>query len=148
MPNPRIAQLISDNLPNGLVIPGDPSRNEPDIPLVLPAFNPNIAGTPPEYAELISTAVKTLGEAIVHLIETKGESTIVSRTHLEDLESIASDAPEPEILPVHCRKCDPKYQNPLMLLSFDARRRIMIDGKVFLSELAKRNPDCPHVRTP
>lgn len=76
-----IAALISQGLVDGLEHPG----NESDSPgtIRLPLFR--MAGQPPEMYEQIQATVTMIGEAIVHLIETRGESVIIARSELDAL---------------------------------------------------------------
>ena len=76
-----IAALISQALVDGLEHPGNES--EPPGTIRLPLFR--MAGQPTEMYEQIQATVTMLGEAIVHLIETRGESVIVARSEFDAL---------------------------------------------------------------
>lgn len=76
------AQLISRALAEGLEHPGNGADQLP-ITIRLPLFR--MAGQPPEMTEQVENTVTMIGEAIVHLIVTKGESVIVPRTEYDAL---------------------------------------------------------------
>ena len=76
-----IAELISQGLANGLDYPG--KGEQLPITIRLPLFR--MAGQPPEITEQVENTVTMIGEAIVHLIVTKGESVIVPRTEYDAL---------------------------------------------------------------
>ena len=78
------AQLISRALAEGLEHPGNGADQLP-ITIRLPLFR--MAGQPPEITEQVENTVTMIGEAIVHLIETKGDSVIVNRADYEALKS-------------------------------------------------------------
>lgn len=78
-----IAELISDRLANGLQHPGYPDTEQPATTIRLPLFR--TAGMPNEFLEQINETVKMIGEAIVHTIETEGESVIIPRAELDAL---------------------------------------------------------------
>lgn len=139
MPNPT-AELISQALRTGLVWPGDPARGIEPRPIALP-FNMSGAGQPKEMNDLMDEAVKQIGEAIVALLESDGK-TIVDADEVADLRAVASDAPPPPLLPVHCR-CDPKG-TPLVMLSVTHADRCVIDGGALIRSLSARDPKCPH----
>ena len=143
MPNPRIAQLISERLRSGLTHPGDPAHDVPAKQLVLPFGRQ--AGMPEEMTRLVDATVKQLGEAIVYLIESEGESAIVDRLVYEDQQAQLMPPPVKRVIPVHCR-CDKRWTDPLMMLSVDARPRIIVDGAQLIEQLSKRDVNCPHGR--
>lgn len=80
-----IAELISEALAEGLEHPGDPGSDQLPATIRLPLFR--LAGQPPEMYEQIQGTVKLIGESIVHLIETKGESVIIARIELDALKT-------------------------------------------------------------
>lgn len=83
MTNTDIAELISDRLTNGLQHPGYPGTDQPPVLIRLPLFK--TAGLPPDFYTQIEETVKMLGEAIVHTIETDGESVIIPKAELDAL---------------------------------------------------------------
>lgn len=80
-----IAELISQALADGLEHPGDSAAGQPPITIRLPLFR--MAGQPQEMYEQVQNTVTMIGEAIVHLINTRGESVIVPRSEFEALKS-------------------------------------------------------------
>lgn len=80
-----IAELISDRLSNGLLHPGYPDTEQQAVTIRLPLFK--LAGMPPEVYQQVTETVKMLGEAIVHTIETDGQSVIVPRTEYDALKA-------------------------------------------------------------
>lgn len=78
-----IAELISQGLAEGLDHPGQDGAGP--ITIRLPLFR--MAGQPPEITQQVENTVTMIGEAIVHLIETKGDSVIVNRADYEALKS-------------------------------------------------------------
>lgn len=76
-----IAELISQGLAEGLDHPGQDGAGP--ITIRLPLFR--MAGQPPEITQQVENTVTMIGEAIVHLIVTKGESVIVPRTEYDAL---------------------------------------------------------------
>lgn len=97
MPNQAIAQLIADKLPD-LTHPGDGSGA-----ISLPVSTFRMAGIPPEMAEQFAREAgyptanipKLIAEAIVHVIETDGDSTIIRNSELADMRA-AQAAAEPQ----------------------------------------------------
>lgn len=80
-----IAELISQGLAEGLDHPGQDGAGQLPITIRLPLFR--MAGQPPEITQQVENTVTMIGEAIVHLIETKGDSVIVNRADYEALKS-------------------------------------------------------------
>jgi hypothetical protein len=129
MPNDAIAQLISKHFPLGLPHPGDLARKQPPILIQLPAFR--TAGMQPELAKRVTNTLKLVGEAIVNLVETVGDSEIVSKKELAQLR-----APKPgEPTPVLCRNC----RSPMLWLN-------IVNGRATVTPelLSGVNIDCPH----
>lgn len=145
MSNQTIAALITDALVSGrLVHPGDPARDIPPRPIVLPIFRTD--GLPKENADLVSATAKFLGEAIVHLIETEGGVGMAPHGELEDLRSLATpEAPGRRRVTVVC-KCDPSRSNPLAVLTVDGSDRVVIDGRQLIGALHQRSAEHPHER--
>ena len=143
MSNQKIAALITDALVEGrLVHPGDPARDLPERQIVLPIFQSE--GQPKEVADLMSTTAKFLGEAIVHLIETEGETSMVPTGELADMRvATTPEAPGRRIVKVHCR-CDTDRSMPLAVLTVDSSDRVVIDGKQLISGLHRRSAEHPH----
>lgn len=108
MPNTAIAELIAAKLPD-LTHPGTPGSGGP---ILLPTATYRTAGIPPEMAQQFAedagypTAdiTRLIAEAIVHLIETDGDSTIVRNSELAEMRAAAAAA-EParnRQIAVHC----------------------------------------------
>lgn len=133
-PNPRIAALIAEKLHTGLPHPGDPDDNQPPLLIPLPGFR--AAGLPPEYVEHARSAAKLIGEALVNVIETEGESEIVSKTELERIR--AADTRPHQPTPIACAQCG----NPILHANTH-------NGRITLPPAALRrlNPACPHDTT-
>jgi hypothetical protein len=133
MPNSAIAQLIAQHLPAGLPHPGDPTTNQPPISIPLPAFR--TTGMPSEMAETINNTTGLIAEAIVNLIETVGESEIVSKAELAKLR--VADVPKGQPTPIMCSAC--RSPNPMLWVN-------LTDGPAYVDPtmLAALNTDCPH----
>lgn len=109
MANSTIAALIAERLPGSLVHPGDPANDQPAKLLPLPVLGST--GIPPEMAKHFAKEAglpaddfpKLIGEAIVHLIETDGQTTLVPNAELEQLR--AADLQPGEVTPVNCAEC-------------------------------------------
>lgn len=80
-----IAELISQKLSDGLPHPGYPENDQPPSTIRLPLFH--MAGMPQEVYEQVKSTVTMMGEAIVHVITTEGNSEIIPRDELEALRS-------------------------------------------------------------
>lgn len=80
-----ISELVSQALVDGLEHPGEPGTDQLPVTIRLPLFR--IAGQPDEMYQQIQGTVKLIGEAVVHLIETKGESVIIPKAELDALKS-------------------------------------------------------------
>lgn len=146
MPDPRMADLITTHLASGLLHPGNPENDKPPWTIMLP-FRSS-PGMPKEMVEQLNVTAKAIGEAIIHLIETEGQSVIVSRDELARLRYTQDQAvgtAAAGVLPVHCR-CDRNYSDPLMYLTVDNTERVVINGRQLLKGLAGRSVDCPHTR--
>jgi|SRR5215207_7455329 len=144
MPNPQIERLLADALRTGLTHPGDPDRRIPPKPIVLPFGH--AAGRPKEMNDLMDATVKLLSEAIVHHIETEGDSEIVPREEAIAMRrAVGEGPPAPSATPVFC-KCDHDRKDPLALLTITSPDYIVIDGPALIGGLTKRNVKCPHGR--
>lgn len=143
MPNKPIADLIAAALPSGLVHPGDPEGGRGEMVINLPAFR--TTGLPEQVAEQVSVTTTLLAEAIVHLIETTGDSEIVDREELVRLRNLEArvGGEGTRMVPVHCR-CDGARSDPLLVLTVSDRPTIAVDGKQLLKGLSRRGIDCPH----
>lgn len=141
MPNPQIAALISEHLIKGLIHPGDPDDNRPPAPIVLPPFR--TVGMEPQMRELAEKTADLLAEAIVHLIETEGNTDLISRE--EQARAIATARPvEPaRTVALHCR-CDSSFTNPLAILTVTDSPHVVINGKQLIQGLTAREAACPH----
>ena len=81
--NTAIADLIANKLTNGLPHPGNKEAGEEPVTIRLPLFK--MASMPAEMYQQVEHTVKMLGEAIVHVIETEGNSEIVRKDELQAL---------------------------------------------------------------
>lgn len=150
MPNPRIATLIAQRIPAGLPHPGDGKDQKPAM-LNLPAFRST--GLPPgmeahfaKEAGLPSNDIpRLIAEAVVNLIETDGDSEIISKAELTELRAKAAtlDGQTPQQITVHCR-CDNQLKNPLVVLAAQPGDHWTVNGKLLLQGLANRTTECPH----
>lgn len=145
MSNQKIAALITDALVESrLVHPGDPARDMPARQIVLPIFQAE--GQPKEVADLMAQTAKFLGEAIVHLIETEGETSMVPTGQLEEMRiATTPEKPGRRVVKVHCR-CDADRGAPLAVLTVDSSDRVVIDGKQLIGALHQRAAEHPHGR--
>jgi hypothetical protein len=97
MANDTISSLIASNLKAGLPHPGYVEQNIPPQVIHFPGMNHR--GIPQQvldhYAREAglpsSDLPKLIGEAVVHLIETQGNSEIVTKTELESLRKAAEE---------------------------------------------------------
>jgi hypothetical protein len=145
MSNAKIAALITDALVEGrLVHPGDPASDLPPRQIVLPIFQSD--GQPKEVADLMATTAKFLGEAIVALIETEGETSMIPTAKLDEMRvATTPEKPGRRVVKVHCR-CDADGSMPLAVLTVDSSDRVVIDGKQLLGALHQRSAEHPHGR--
>lgn len=113
MPNAAIADLIATKLPD-LTHPGNGSGA-----IALPVSTFRTAGIPPEMAEQFAQDAGypsaniplLIGEALVHLIETDGDSEIIRRSELATMRA-ATKAAEPQRnrqIQVHCHCGTPLF---------------------------------------
>jgi hypothetical protein len=138
MSNQHIADLIASKLRDGIVHPGDPAKGVKPRAIALP-FGMR-AGQPQEMLDLMDATTTMLAEAVVHLIETDGDTALVPRDELEVLHAAAPD--KGATVAVHCR-CDPKG-TPLALLTVTHPDKAVLDGGALIRSLGKRDPACPH----
>lgn len=89
-----IAELISSRLANGLPHPGYPNTEQGPSVIRLPLFR--LAGMPDEMVKQIDETVKMIGEAIVHVVETEGETELIPRAELEALKAELAQLKEQE----------------------------------------------------
>ncbi|AII28266.1 hypothetical protein SEA_SMOOCH_28 [Mycobacterium phage Smooch] len=139
MANKKIADLIANGLRQGLVHPG--KDGGPPTPVVIPMFRTE--GMPNEMAELVGATADLLGEAIVELIETEGDSQIVSNTEVIANRVANDDDAARRQVTVHCQ-CDVRRTNPLAVLTVTRSPYVVVDGKQLIDGLAKRTAECPH----
>lgn len=102
MSNPTIAKLIAENI-HALPTPnGEPIR--------LAQFDTNTM--PPamrdQLAEEHNKTTNNIGQAVVHLIETHGNSEIITKTELNQLRTKAKafDGQRPPTAKVYCTSCN------------------------------------------
>lgn len=127
MPNPAIERLIADRLPFGLEHPGDPDNNRPPFTVALPGLRST--GVPTEMSTQFAEeaglpsndAPQLIAQAIVNLIETDGNSTIITNAELAELRAAAAAAPSnARIIHVYDR-ADAQRKNPLFDLTVTNR---------------------------
>lgn len=115
--NRAAVDLLASRLAAGLVHPGDPDNGQQPIALPLPGLSS--AGIPPEMAEQFARDAGypsaniplLIAEALVHLIETDGDSEIVRRSELATMRA-ATKAAEPQRnrqIQVHCHCGTPLF---------------------------------------
>lgn len=142
MANKKIAELISKGLREGMTHPG---RNGGESRPLVPGWF-RTAGMPKEMAQLVNETADLLGEAIVALIETEGESEIVQRGSSAELRAelaVAESTAPQRVVTLHCH-CDTAGTDPLAVLTVTNKPRVVIDGKQLLEGLASRESECPH----
>lgn len=81
--NTAIAELIADKLTRGLPHPGNKEAGEEPVTILLPLFK--MSSMPAEMYQQVEATVKMMSEAIVHVIETEGESEIIKHAELKAL---------------------------------------------------------------
>lgn len=136
-----IAELIALRLKEGLTHPGKPEADVPARPVVLAAFKAPV-GAPQEMNDLMAETAKLIAEAIVHLIETEGESEIVPKTEVKTMKLAAGDLGDGQrTVVVECRYC---HEALAGLTAGPDPDRLVIDARGFLRGLAARTPQCPH----
>jgi len=134
MTNSPIAELIADHLPKGLPHPGRPETHE--SPRLLPIAGFRTAGMAPEMVQHVEDTAQCVGEAIVHLIETAGESVIIKRDELDKIR--ADDTGPGESLPVLCRVCN----EPIAFLKVTNGRALVLPDT-----LSKATHTCSFAKT-
>lgn len=138
----QMVDLIADKLRNGIVHPGDASRDVAPTPIALPFGR--VAGRPKEMDDLLDKTATLLAEAVVHTVVTEGDVELVARAEAATMRINAGEAGSGlRVVPIHCR-CDTGYRDPLAILTVADPDRIVIDGPIVLGGLAKRSPECPH----
>lgn len=138
MSNAKIADLIASKLRDGVVHPGDPAKDVQPRTIALP-FGMR-AGQPQEMLDLMDATTTLLAEAIVHIIETDGDTALVPNDELAAMQAAVPD--KGATIPVFCR-CDPKGA-PLALLPMTHPDRVVMDGGALIHALSKREVACPH----
>ena len=140
MSDQEIIDLITTKFQTGFMHPGDPDRDIPPTPIVLP-FKPS-PGMPKEMGDLLSKTAKLLAECIVSTIKTEGNSEIVPKAEAAVMRRAIGEGPTgPSLLPVFCH-CNAK--DPLMVLSQHDPDRVQIDGRTMLRNLHRKAVACPH----
>lgn len=143
MPNATIADLIARKLPD-LTHPGDGSG-----PIMLPVSTFRNAGIPPEMAEQFAREAgypsaditKLIGEALVHLIETDGDSEIVRRSELADMRK-ATETAEPQRnrqVQIHCHCGTPLFR--VNIRNFDSDKP-SVAGPELIKAMAMLGTEC------
>lgn len=153
MPNEPIVELLARSLADGLTHHGDGK------PFVLPLPTFRTSGIPPEMAQhfaaeagLPSTDVaKLTAEAIVHTIETNGDSEIVPKAEINALRAQAAGVEPParmQALELHCNACFNAVigggAGGGMLFDFAVPNKPKINVKNLIIALSNLQPDCPH----
>lgn len=141
MTDEDLAEMVSDALRNGITHPGNGREQKPK-PIALP-----FGGTPtmPEpMKQLLDASTKLLGEAIIHLLKTKGGVEFIDRDEAKLMRRAVGDMPERgPMTPVYCR-CDVKHERPLITLSVADPEQIVVDGPSLLRVLHAKTVECPH----
>lgn len=143
MADERVKRILEEKLRDGFLHPGDPERDVPPTPILLPFRPPR--GAPKEMSDLMNGTVTLLAECIVAAIENDAECEIVPRAEAATMRRAVGEGPEgPMVTPVFCR-CDSKRENPLAMLTVtDPDGPIIIDGPTMLRGLHRRGVNCPH----
>lgn len=143
MPNERAAALIAQRLPE-LTHPGDGNGA-----ILLPVSTFRMAGIPPEQAEQFARDAgypsvdvpRLIGEALVHLIETEGDSEIVPRSELAAMRNAAAAA-EPQRhrqVQVHCYCGTPLFRAHMRDFDTDKPK---VSGSELIKALTRLSPEC------
>ena len=143
MPNQAIAALIAEKLPD-LTHPGDGSGA-----ISLPVSTFRMAGIPPQMAEQFARDAgypsanipQLIAEALVHLIETDGDSEIVRRSELTRMRA-AADAAEPQRsrqVQVHCNCGAPLFRAQFRDFDTDKPR---VAGPELIKAMAQLSTEC------
>lgn len=146
-----VTDALAARLPAGLIHPGN--TNQPAQALPLPGLSST--GIPPDMAAHFADeaglpgtdAPRLIAEAIVHLITTDLDCTIIANTDLADLRKTAADAPDStRIITVHT-VCDRRRANPLIELAVPKTSDRVIVPCSALTAILGRSAHCPHTRT-
>lgn len=134
-----LAALIARKLSSGtLMHPGDPDKNTAPRVIALP-FSMK-AGQPKEMQDLMDATATMIGEAVVALIETEGDSEIIARDDVAAMRVAAGDTPtEGSTVEVYCR-CG----TLLMVFTMTHPDRAVVDGPSLLRALGRLTVHCPH----
>lgn len=119
------AQLIADNL-SSLPHPDGTCRQ-------MPGFNTQLL--PQVFQEQIKKTSLELGECIIHLLTTSGYRVVTEAEY-----QTPRDETPPQTGNLHCSQCDTR----LLSISLVNPDKILTNGKSLLTQMAKRNPECPH----
>lgn len=152
MADPAITTLIAERLPTGLPHPG--SADQKPRTIMLPAMRNT--GIPAELTQHFADQAglptndmpKLVAEALINLIETDGNSEIISRTELAELRQAAATLAghTPTTITIHCH-CDTNHTNPLLALAAGSGNQWTTNGRALINGLTRRNPECPHETT-
>lgn len=122
----KVADIVTKGLREGLIHPGDESRNMPAVGIPLLPFK--TAGMPPEMVTHVEATAKLMAEAIVHLIAT--EVTLVDNAEYAKLtDTEHPPMPDGPRVMVYCR-----CQRPLTRL-MTKDNIATVDGPTFISTL-------------
>lgn len=143
-----VTDALAARLPAGLIHPGN--TNQPAQALPLPGLSST--GIPPDMAAHFADeaglpgtdAPRLIAEAIVHLITTDLDCTIIANTDLADLRKTAADAPDStRIITVHT-VCDRTKTTPVLELSITKTSDRAVIPCNAIAALHTRTTDCPH----
>lgn len=142
MTNTAAVALIAQRLTDGLTHPGDGDKQPAKMIPLPPGWRGNSGLAPEQAAHFKQQAglpdndvPRLIAEAIVHLLETDGASTIISSDQLEQLRADAAtldDAPPGATVAVHCH-CN--AQKPLFTAPVD-RPKVTVDGRMMAKGIA------------
>lgn len=95
---------------------------------------------PEEMARAVTVTAQSIGESIVHLIETEGIE-LMERQDLAELRAAAADAPTGvRVISVRCQTC----RTELVRLRIGKTDETLVNSKLFLRALADWQTKCPH----
>lgn len=135
-----VIDLIAKHLAEGFVHPGDPKRDLPPRPIVLPfQRRPHM---PKEMGDLMDETVKLLAECIVSTITSEGGMDLVPRKdHRAMKRAVGRGDPNPIATPVFCQ-CN--AHEPLTYLTILDPEAITIFGPSLIKAMHDREIACPH----
>ena len=141
----EMAELIAKRLREGMVHPGDPDKDIPPTPILLPFSH--APGRPKEMNDLLDATVKLLSEAVVFTIVNEGGVDLTPHDEMGALRMAAGDVAPGTNVPVYCALCDPNRSDPLAVLTMTNPGFIAINAPAVLRGLHGRSEKCPHERT-